>query len=135
MPPNSTVMQLFEAQHGDFERMYALGVEQRRHLAAGDVEALETCFAQVHGLMDRIRLRQERLADADATDPAVRQWRDRLRALVSGVQELRVANQRAAQGLLERARGELRGLGTRRRAARGYRTAPPGGARLYDGTR
>ena len=129
------VLLLLDQQCGDYQSMYRLSLEQRACIEREDMAALEASFARMHHLMDRIRLRQERIPDLDRSDPEIARRCSRMRQLLVDLQEMTQFNQRAAEQRLERTREEIRRFGLGRRAVRGYRRAGVEGARLFDGVR
>lgn len=132
---SAETMRLLDEQCRAYGDMFEVGKKQRACIEQQDYEALEQAFSEMHRLMDEVRLRQQRLPDLDASEQAVELRIERMRDWLLRLQDQRTATQSLAEEMLRLNREEFRQIGRGRRAARGYKTAPATGARLYDGTR
>ena len=135
MADTCEILDLLDQQCGDYRAMYAIGIEQRDCVEREDLVGLETSFARMQELMDRVRLRQQRMPDPHNGGPEVVARVDTMRNLLYELEGVRHDTQEMAQKLLVATRGEMRQMGKGRQAFRGYKSASPGKSRLYDGTR
>ena len=136
MSADREILNLLDQQCCDYRDMYEVGRRQRSCIESDDLTGLEEAFAQMHQLMDQVRLRQAKLPRAPG---GVREIEDRfalMRDWLERLQEQRLSTQRMAEELLKRNRDEYQQFGRGRRAVRGYQNSRPQEAsRLYDGMR
>ncbi|MEE3259908.1 MAG: hypothetical protein VX293_11920 [Candidatus Latescibacterota bacterium] len=129
------ILEMLDQQCGDYRAMYAVGLEQRDCIEREDLPGLESAFARMQELMDRVRLRQLRMPDSRDGGPEAVAKIDALRHLLHELEGVRHCAQAGAEKLLAETRNEMRQMGKGQRAYRGYRSAGPGQSRLYDGIR
>lgn len=136
-PVTEGMLSLLDEHHGDFRSLYAAGLAQRQCLASEDLGGVSASLAQSHILMDRIRLRRQRLPDDLATwrDAGVAERTAAIAETIRRIDELRRANETTARQLMERTRTELHRSRQGQRAARGYRGHTAVEARFFDGHR
>ena len=135
MTDSTEILTLLDEQFGDYRAMYAIGLEQRDCIDRDDMIGLEKAFACMQELMDRVRLRQQRIPAPMGNDTEVVARVETIRDLLYKIEGLRYGAQETAEKLLAKTRGEMRQMGKGRQAFRGYQSAGPGQSRLYDGTR
>ena len=135
MRESREMLEMLDQQCGDYRAMYAIGIEQRDCIEREDLAGLEKAFARMQELMDRVRLRQQRMPDPRGGGPEVRARVEIMRNLLYELEGVRHNTQQTAEKLLVETRGEMRQMGKGRQAFRGYQAAGPGKSRLYDGTR
>lgn len=115
--------------------MHAVGLEQRDCVERDDLMGLEFAFTRMQELMDRVRLRQQRIPDLGDDRPAVASRLEIMRNLLYELEGLRSHTQVQAEKLLVRTRSEMRQMGQGRRAYSSDPDARPGSAQLYDRVR
>jgi hypothetical protein len=135
MGVDSEVIALLDEQCRAYGDMYEVGKIQRTCIENEDDRGLEKAFAQMHKLMDEVRLRQHRLPSLPAGQSDVEERVSRMRDWLLRLQEQRQVTQSLAEQMLKRNRDEFRQFGRGRRAARGYQSARAQKANLYDGMR
>jgi hypothetical protein len=135
MTDSTEILTLLDEQFGDYRAMYSIGLEQRDCIDRDDMLGLEKAFARMQELMDRVRLRQQRIPAPMGNDTEVVARVETIRDLLYKIEGLRYGAQETAEKLLAKTRGEMRQMGKGRQAFRGYQSAGPGQSRLYDGTR
>lgn len=135
MADSREIIDFLDQQCGDYRAMYAVGVEQRDCIEREDLVGLESAFARMQKLMDRVRLRQQQMPGPHRGGPEIMARVEIMRNLIYELDGVRHCAQETAEKLLVETRGEMRRMGKGRQAFRGYQSADPGRSRLYDGTR
>lgn len=113
-------LQALDEQLADFRRLLELGLQQRECLTREDLAGVDRLAVSVHQVMRSIQLRQNTLSVLTDDRNAGLAQRQELHRLISEADAVRRQNQRRAAQLLAVTQEELRRLGRRRQAARGY---------------
>lgn len=130
-----SLIALLDEERQDYLAMHAAGLEQRACLDRDDMAGVSAALARANTLMGRIRLRRARLPGdlAARSEPQVVQRTSAIRDAIVQVEELRRANQRTVERLLEETRGDLHRTTRGHKAGRGYRETRVNEARFIDG--